>query len=113
MDHWCLSIPSSRKCETVKPKKRPKDGSNELIVLLAMEKEFHGKQPTMAELYDVVAEAIICPRKSYRKEYVRRAVKKLAVSDSPWLFEHGECVSLLSAPQGDDFGAWRTVTKSS
>jgi hypothetical protein len=84
-----------------KSKKRPRDGTNELVVLKAMEKE-PGTELTEADLYDIVAEDIEAPRSGLRKQYLRNALKKLSVSDDPWIWKHGEVYSLASVPQGED-----------
>ena len=84
-------------------RKRPK--GNDLLVLQAMEKEFTGKYPTIDELYDVVAESLECPIPKRRKEYMRKAVARLADTEvNKWLWRYApDRVSLLGVPQGEDF----------
>lgn len=84
-------------------RKRPK--GNDLLVLQAMEKEFIGKYPTIDEVYDVVAESLECPVPKRRKEYMRKAVARLADTEvNKWLWRYApDRVSLLGVPQGEDF----------
>lgn len=84
----------------VKKRKRP-DG-NRLIILLAMEKDFINQAPTLDELFDVVAERIVCPKPKRRNEYFQKAVAQLADTEvNKWLWRHeGDRVALTSVLPG-------------
>jgi hypothetical protein len=85
----------------VKPRKRPEGDA--LLVLQAMEAKFQTEAPTIeGELFDEVAEQLSAPRPGRRLEYLRKAVRKLADTEtSKWLWRHGNRVALTSVLPGD------------